>query len=458
MPSTNSPTGRRQRTFRLHDNVDLPSPHRTLGGAAGIGSIDSSTESLPILQPTLSQYDWKIDMLQKKLAGIRADFLRSVNHLSPIHRLPTEILHEIFLDACTSDASPMCSNNRKKLRYVSETPLRIAVVCTHWREACLSSPRFWTFVFIDADDAHLSASVKSLAALYQERSSSKPFTCSISAKYHRGYEDEVEELENPTIPYISLKTLFSDDMLDFSECRLLTLDMIVGELSDLSIPSPQFTSLECLHIKGYYVYDVIGEDSSPLFVDAPRLSELRLFDTRCMMGFELPWAQIRTLWLQCYDQFGDAFEDMMIIIEHFPRLETLVLQEIYEWHRSELMDSTTQEGVRTLRVLSFRGSAIFRVLRLPDLRCLEVVDESPDVNALLPFLASSPVLTEIRFDNLAIRDTDLLRILDKTPQLKRLTVVECKEALKYFAFTDELLVCLEEPSAFLTKLEHVELV
>ncbi len=133
----------------------------------------------------------------------RANFLRSVNHHLPIHRLPTEILHEIFLDACTSDASPVCSNDREELRYVSQTPLRIAAVCTHWREACLSSPHFWTFVFIDADDAHLSASVKSLAALYQERSSSTPFTCSISANYHRGYEDEVEEPENPTIPYIS---------------------------------------------------------------------------------------------------------------------------------------------------------------------------------------------------------------------------------------------------------------
>ncbi len=104
------------------------------------------------------------------------------------------------------------------------------------------------------------------------------------------------------------------------------------------------------------------------------------------------------------------------------------------------------------------GSAVFRVLRLPDLRCLEVVDESPDVSALLPFLASSPVLTQIRFDNLAIRDTDLLRILDKTPQLKRLAVLECKEVLKCFAITDELLVRLQEPSAFLSKLERVELV
>ncbi|PBK88326.1 hypothetical protein ARMGADRAFT_1034006 [Armillaria gallica] len=129
----------------------------------------------------------------------------------------------------------------------------------------------------------------------------------------------------------------------------------------------------------------------------------------------------------------------MSIIEHFPCLETLVLYEINEWYRSELMDSTTKEGVRTLRVLSFMGSAIFRVLRLPDLRCLEVVDESPDVNALLPFFASSLVLTQIRFDNLAIRDTDLLRILDETPQLKRLAVVECKEVLKCFAVTDKLL-------------------
>ncbi|KAK0458251.1 uncharacterized protein EV420DRAFT_387483 [Desarmillaria tabescens] len=402
--------------------------------------------------PTMTQKSTPGKKALVRLQQRRADFACSVNRVSPLHRLPTEILHEIFLDACMSDAAPMRSDHREKLRYASETPLRIAAVCACWRNICLASPHLWTFVFIDADDAHLSASVESLAVLYTERSSPKPFSCSISAKYHRGYE----ELEYPTIPYISLKTLFSGDMLDFSNCRLLTLDVIVGKLSDLSIPPPQFSSLECLHLKGFYDHDDIDAAySSPLFADAPRLSELRLFDTRCMMEFELPWTQIRTLWLQSYDTMGEALELMKDIVDHFPRLETLVLYDIIEWPQEGTM---TMEGIQTLQMLSQRGSVIFHVLKLPDLRCLEIVDEGPNVDAIIPFLASSPILTELRLDNLTICDTDLLRILEKTPGLKRLVVVEYNEDPECFAITTELLKCLKEPSEFLTKLEHIELV
>ncbi|KAK0443161.1 hypothetical protein EV421DRAFT_1903670 [Armillaria borealis] len=159
---------------------------------------------------------------------------------------------------------------------------------------------------------------------------------------------------------------------------------------------------------------------------------------------------------------------MVSIVEHFPRLETLVL---YDMLLVESIDAMTKEGIQTLQLRSPEGlSDVFGVMTLPDLRCLEIIDDdtessgktlviaTSDVDAMLPFLASSPVLTEIRFDNLAIRDTDLLRILEETLELKRLAVVECKTVPECFSITDELLERLKEPSVFLTKLEHVELV
>lgn len=137
--------------------------------------------------------------------------------------------------------------------------------------------------------------------------------------------------EYPEVPYLFLRMLFSSpDVLDFTQCRLLTPDMSMANASDLNIPPPQFTSLESLHLKGQFDWNIVDIDySSPLFIHTPRLSELRLFDTGFITEFQLPLEQIRTLWLQQYEVPGGAAMHMVSIVEHLPRLETLVLYDIF---------------------------------------------------------------------------------------------------------------------------------
>ncbi|KAK0437175.1 hypothetical protein EV421DRAFT_1977803 [Armillaria borealis] len=235
--------------------------------------------------------------------------------------------------------------------------------------------------------------------------------------------------------------------------------MSMASASDLNIPSPQLTSLECLHLKGQFDWNNVDTNySSPLFIHTPQLSELRLFDTGFIMEFQLlPLEQIRMLWLQQYEVPGGTAMHMVSISEHFPHLEMLVL---YDMLVVESIDAMTRDGIQTLQLRSPEGlSDIFDMMMLPDLRCLEIIDDDMgssrktlvittlDVDAMLPFVASSPVLTEIRLSNLAIHNKGLLGILEETPELKRLAIVEY-----------ELLERLKEPSMFLTKLEHVELV
>ncbi len=102
---------------------------------------------------------------------------------------------------------------------------------------------------------------------------------------------------------------------------------------------------------------------------------------------------------------------MISIVGHFPRLETLVLHDMLV---GESTGAMTTGGIRTLR--SREGLLDSCVMSLPVLRYLEIIDNdtgsnrkrlviaTPNVDLTFPFLASSPVLTEICFDNLAIHD------------------------------------------------------
>lgn len=60
--------------------------------------------------------------------------------LSPIRQLPADLLREIFVACLPTDRNPtMCRD---------EAPMILTVVCSHWRQVALSTPRIWAAVHI----------------------------------------------------------------------------------------------------------------------------------------------------------------------------------------------------------------------------------------------------------------------------------------------------------------------
>ncbi|KAK7470083.1 hypothetical protein VKT23_001524 [Stygiomarasmius scandens] len=116
--------------------------------------------------------------------------------LSPIVRLPSEILSEIFVCCLPEDRHPTCS--------ASNAPLSLGLVCQRWREVCLSTPRLWSSVHVvipmndGADSIALTnARIKKRrlgVESWLERSGLLPLSFSIYGKNLYGGGEEVEQL------------------------------------------------------------------------------------------------------------------------------------------------------------------------------------------------------------------------------------------------------------------------
>lgn len=466
-------------TFRVHDHV-LPSSLVTdLRDGIQISAdvhAESIRRTLDGLQPKLCEYDAEIEALEETLVYLkkcRADVAHSISvyktYLAPIRRLPLELLREIFLEACSSTF--LAVPEREILQTASQTPLNIASVCSYWRDICLAFPHLWTSIFVNADNAKLTEQEKNLVSLFQRRSLSRPTHISISADFLITYQDSAPDddphYDNPIVPYTSLKTVFSpmSPILDLSSCRSLMLTMGLARQSDLDLPSPHFALLERLYLKGWFNAnnEMALNFSSHMFSDTPRLRELHLHDSGCLTDFNLPWSRIRTLWLELYSGTWDQIVD---IIDRFPLLDTLV------FYGGRFTDPTTnviRDGIKGLQIWGEPGInvAIFSILRLPDLHRLELLDDElgpayditpEDVDNMLPFLLSSPSLTELRFEKAILNDSDLLRILESVPKLVSLSIIESNRTPQHSSITGQLLERMMETDCFLPKLEHLELV
>jgi hypothetical protein len=60
--------------------------------------------------------------------------------LSPVRRLPLDVLHEIFFHCLPTHRNPIMSS--------SESPILLTHICSSWRAIALSSPRIWSKIHI----------------------------------------------------------------------------------------------------------------------------------------------------------------------------------------------------------------------------------------------------------------------------------------------------------------------
>ncbi|PPQ73309.1 hypothetical protein CVT26_015337 [Gymnopilus dilepis] len=81
-----------------------------------------------------------MDALGKECDDLEASIADHQTILSPIRRLPPDILHEIFYHCLPTHRNPVMSER--------EAPILFTVVCRSWRSIALSSPRLWTRVHI----------------------------------------------------------------------------------------------------------------------------------------------------------------------------------------------------------------------------------------------------------------------------------------------------------------------
>ncbi|KAJ7758356.1 hypothetical protein B0H16DRAFT_650874 [Mycena metata] len=133
------------------------------------------------LRDRLSSHDEKISRsgLRTRLKrrteereSLATDLARNAVILSPLRRLPPEILFEIFSFTLPFDWEVKARGSSLD---VKESPWLLTRICSRWRTVALASSSFWTFIVID-DDAWSgrSTSLVSLLQLQLDRTRTSP--------------------------------------------------------------------------------------------------------------------------------------------------------------------------------------------------------------------------------------------------------------------------------------------
>jgi hypothetical protein len=214
----------------------------------------------------LLAFDRDIDqlkaVLEQRRQGRRAlHKLRNVhaNLLSPINRLPPELLTEIFL-LWTKEASDVSV---------------IAAVCSRWRELALSTSQLWSTICMDLDGENSHSDAK-IVQTWLKRSAMCPLSVTL---------EQYDEDDSDGHPVIDAVIPHSHRLEYLS---ISTHKNMIHALSPLKGQLPALKTLD-LFVTSYSELDGSLYD---IFVDAP---QLRILDTNApsrTMGMGYPFAQL----------------------------------------------------------------------------------------------------------------------------------------------------------------------
>ncbi|KAK7058211.1 hypothetical protein R3P38DRAFT_1196186 [Favolaschia claudopus] len=376
----------------------------------------------------LERYDAKLRKLEKEMLRMASERHSLASYaascrsaLAPIHRLPNEILANIFalcipqelynvydLTESTPEQEVDCISHRHLLQ--------LAQVCARWHRIAMGTPQLWSSIAVRSDLwSECGISPETLLALVEaalDRGQNCPLTLIIRASEH------VESI-------LELATRHAH------RWRSVNLNLAHGDrgghLSNLANKLDQLTEL---------YFDVADLGEVDVFFEAPRLKTI-VFLGSIAPPPKIPWAQIEFC-THVSDQTTNPPYSPLNLLLLTPKMESFNFRlDLRDCHPDEHWNVDISSD---LRRIDFEIAAdtvdavgqLFDSLKLP---CLETL-------TVTPFWVTEPPLwhTE-RFLSLASRsgfsrhltflgihaiitDTELLRCLHVLPMLEILSIAD----------------------------------
>ncbi len=283
----------------LHSN-DPPSPSEECElrdsisvGEARVAAIDDHVAALKELQQALSS---QLATIGAELEGLDSErgkvVARIAEHkrlLSPVRRLPPEILYKIFLSIIIF---PMPRAQSQRYEYwwdffPSESPLwTIELVCKTWRRAVLGFPELWSSINIYLNDDNFSFSnfryVRQLARQVT-RSQSHPLSILICTASH---QTSASSMSLP--PQLSTLLFTMQDRIQSLYLYLPAAMFTVVATLQLYLPI-----LRKLTLLSTNANDFQNLSRMKLFGDTPLLHVLNTVDIQSVVSvLDLPYHQI----------------------------------------------------------------------------------------------------------------------------------------------------------------------
>ncbi|KAJ3506693.1 hypothetical protein NMY22_g17164 [Coprinellus aureogranulatus] len=102
--------------------------------------LDTPHPEIPALDAEIARVSEQLKRLQSKRNGYDQYLATHRSLLSPIRRLPIEILHNIFVHCLPTDHNSLMSS--------AEAPMLLTHVCKQWRDLVHGMPLLWSSIYI----------------------------------------------------------------------------------------------------------------------------------------------------------------------------------------------------------------------------------------------------------------------------------------------------------------------
>ncbi|KAK7038098.1 hypothetical protein R3P38DRAFT_2615088 [Favolaschia claudopus] len=358
----------------------------------------------------------ELETLRQKERTVLATLRRMI---TPIGKLPTELLVEIFKLAVQTpllrdppDANRLYDGEyREALRKV----LCLAHVSPYWRHIIHNTPQLWAEGVLDFR-CNREPKDPYLVELKAMLNRSAPHKISVSLHTGNRY------LEN-VVPSVFTATVARWRTL---ECRLQIFP------SFEQLPSENFASLERLHLSGLW------SQTAPItvFLSSP----LTHFTLRCEAGtvklFQLPWGQLTHI-----EILDESMSGCRSVLLQGHNLISATLHTSLKWDSDLASAHSPVVVLPFLETLNFTVwncktvpvdglEVLFMPLSLPALKTLNIEfyaeeEESWPTKVFFDFLDRAHKLERIKFTYSSIYAEDLVSLLQHTPALKTFELLGC---------------------------------
>ncbi|KAK7043009.1 hypothetical protein VNI00_008747 [Paramarasmius palmivorus] len=460
----------------LSDRSFIESQFRS---AISVSDLPDNTKFLQDAEMEIQGYETEIGslesailVLKQKKEEVERCMAVSTSLFAPVHRLPAEILQCIFDFACavTSYEDNWLLSSEERTLAV----LTISATCGRWRNIALSTSSLWSGIGLDLDGDITSGRYRgltSLVRLFLDRSNLSLLTVFLSFG-----ETTIDDGAKPCLTELVQQSHRWQRLYLWNSTReVLTSDLFRPLRENL----PNLIELD---VTGYRRKGVAIEDLAPfhcdLFEYCPRISTLSFQPgTPLIAAHSLPWQQVRTL--QLCRQVSFYAMPVLSLCHNVENLEVFSIGDVdgrpvYQGHQ-------ISPSIRRLSILEIveedEFSCIFRNTTLPQLSELQIVGEDEcgipsrewkvwQEELVLDFLTrSSCSITTLNLKCVPISDAQLIRLLQRIPSLKSLSLEEYRRSMESThriftpSFFDALLLDVQSSeSLFLPRLTDLRFV
>ncbi|KAL0564759.1 hypothetical protein V5O48_017278 [Marasmius crinis-equi] len=364
-------------------------------------------------------------LLESKQAGLEKAMKKYRTLLSPIHRLPSEVLLEIFQHCCHTNT----------LSDPQVPPaLALSRVCGRWRDIAVSSPRLWSSITISqfrsrdkVEHSRRQRMTTCLTRLFLERSKNAPLKLKLRFPWD---PSEVDYSNGMVMDLLGAQSkrweeLTIDETELYASSAAGDIDLPILKRLTLLTESPDSMSSSLILDR---------------FAHCPALTSLCTDVALTAHRLSLPWANIRTLTLQGCADGEDQLFILSLCSSSVQRL-TFVDVETNDWGSWEgdriLADMVTSLSLQA-DPWSDVDTSVVQHLTLSRLSSVDIgtklhdqpnpfsrfarSDESVHLEELIQ--RSSCTITSLRLQSTMLTDVQVLSLLRLMPRLKDLDIGE----------------------------------